>query len=368
MFLRYLFSKINQYFSKVFLGWILTVTLIFLFVISLAEFAEYSRRIIQASHISFGQIANLIILKLPKHTKTILPFVVFVASIITFVRLNRTGEITIVRNLGIALRQIIAGFSTVIITIFIVLLLIIDPISSILTQKQKELENRIFSSATVATISVFDNGIWLRENMNDRQSIINLKTINIHQKDFDNVTFQNFSDGGGVKERLVAKKASIRDGQWLLREVTVITLGKEVKTEEIYELRTYLTFQKILDSNLPPDFISFWQLPDYIELLKKSGLSTTRYSLYWHNMWGTLGVLFAMVYLAGSFSLRPIRRGGTTLLIMLAVFSGLIFYFMSNLVLALGLAEKMPIFIAVWCPTIIILLLSHTLILHLEEG
>lgn len=368
MFFRYLFSKINRYFSKVFLTWILIVNLIFLFVISLAEFAEYSRRIIQVSNISFTQIANLIILKLPKHTKIILPFVIFIAAIITFARLNRTGEITIVRNLGIALRQIIAGFSTVIITTFIILLLIIDPISSILTQKQNELENRLLSASNVTAISVFDNGIWLRENMGQRQSIINLQTINLKHKNFNNVTFQNFSDTEGLKERLVAKKAFIENDEWILKDVTILNLGKDVKFIETYRLKTYLTFQKILDSNLPPDFISFWQLPDYIYLLKKSGLSTTRYSLYWHKMWGVLGILFAMVYLAGAFSLRPVRRGGTTLLIIFAVFSGLIFYFMNNLVLALSLAEKMPIMIAVWCPTIIILLLSHTLILHLEEG
>ncbi len=295
MFLRYLFSKINLYFSKVFLLWILIVMGVALFVISLAEFAEYSRRLVGASAVSLGEVINLIILKIPKHIQIVLPFVIFIAATITFSKLNRTSEITIVRNLGIAIRQIIAGFSTVVVMAFLILIVIIDPISSILTQKQSEMESRAFSDSNV-TISIFDDGIWLRENTDNRQSIINLETIDVPHKLFRNVTFHNFSEPAGLQERLFAKQAKIKNGEWLLENVTIFSLGKGTRIVDSYELKTYLTFQKILDSNLPPDFLSFWQLPDYIRLLKKSGLSAVRYSLHWHSIWGSLGVFFAMIY------------------------------------------------------------------------
>lgn len=367
MFFRYLFSKINRYFSKVFLLWNLIVMAVAVFIISLVELAEYSRRLVKSEGVSFAGIINLIVLKIPQHIQIILPFVIFIAAIITFSRLNRTSEITVVRNLGVAIRQIIAGFSVVIITVFLILIIIINPISSTLTQKQNEMESRIFSSTSIA-MSVLNNGVWLRENMGERQSIINIHSLQLTDRLFNNVTFYNFSSTATMQERLFARQARIKDGEWHLEEVTIFNLGKGAHTVSSYQLKTYLTFQKILDSNLPPDFLSFWQLPDYIKLLEKSGLSAVRYSLRWHSIWGSLGVFFAMIYLAGAFSLRPVRRGGTAALVVLAVFSGLIFYFLSNVVLALGLAEKLPVLIAVWCPTIIILLLSHTLILHLEEG
>lgn len=341
--------------------------MVVLFIISLVELAEYSRRLVKSEGVSFGDIINLIVLKIPQHIQLVLPFVVFIAAIITFSRLNRSSEITIVRNLGIAIRQIIAGFSTVIVTTFFLLITIINPIASLSTQKHNEMESRIFSSINIA-MSVLDNGVWLRENMESRQSIINLRSIKLADKLFNNVTFYNFSDTATMQERLFAKKAKIENGEWRLEEVTIFTLGKGAHIVPSYQLKTYLTFQKILDSNLPPDFLSFWQLPGYIKLLQKSGLSAVKYLLTWHSIWGNLGVFFSMIYLAGAFSLRPIRRGGTATLVALAIFSGLIFYFLNNVVLALGLAEKLPVLIAVWCPTIIILLLSHTLILHLEEG
>lgn len=367
MFVRYLFSKINLYFSRVFLFWILIVTSVALFIVSLVELAEYSRRLIKDATVSFADIIQLVLLKYPQHIQIILPFVIFIAAIITFSKLNRTSEITIVRNLGIAIRQIIAGFSTVIVAIFILLIVVIDPISSIFIQKHEEMESRVFSSKNVM-ISVFENGIWLRENPDNRQSIINLKKIDLDNKVFFNVTFHNFSDRHGMQERIFARRAQILKGEWALENVTIFTLGKGAKFVDTFQLKTYLTFQKILESNLPPEFLTFWQLPNYIKLLQKSGLSATRYSLRWHSIWGSLGVFFAMIYLAGAFSLRPIRHGGTATLVALAVFSGLTFYFLNNVVLALGLAEKLPVFIAVWCPTIIIVLLSHTLILQLEEG
>lgn len=367
MFIRYLFSNINIYFSKVFLLWILVVTSVALFIISLVELAEYSRRLIKDATVSFLDVLKLVLLKYPQHIQVVLPFVIFIAAIITFSKLNRTSEMTIVRNLGVAIRQIIAGFSGVIVAVFLLLVLVIDPISCVSIQKHEEMESRVFSSRNVL-ISVFENGIWLRENPDDRQSIINLTKIDMTNKVFSDVTFHNFSDSNGMQERIFAKRAKISNGEWALEDVTIFTLGKGAKSIDTYQLKTYLTFQKILESNLPPEFLSFWQLPDYIKLLQKSGLSTTRYSLRWHSFWGALGVFFAMIYLAGAFSLRPVRQGGTGRLISFAVFFGLIFYFLNNVVLALGLAEKLPVFIAVWCPTIIIVLLSHILILQLEEG
>lgn len=367
MFVRYLFSGINRYFSKVFLFWIFVVTSVALFIVSLVELAEYSRRLIKTTNVSFSDVATLVVLKYPQHIQVILPFVIFIAAIITFSKLNRTSEITVVRNLGVAIRQIVAGFSVVIVGVFILLIGAINPISSILIQKHEEMESRVFSSKNVM-ISVFENGIWLRENTDNRESIINLKSIDLPNKTFSNVTFHNFSDSKGMQERIFATRGKILAGEWVLENVTIFTLGKGAQTVSKYVLKTPLTFQKILDSNLPPEFLSFWQLPDYIKLLHKSGLSATRYSLFWNSIWGSLGVFFAMIYLAGAFSLRPIRRGGTASLVAFAVFSGLVFYFLNNVVLALGLAEKLPVLIAVWCPTIIILLLSHTLIVQLEEG
>jgi len=140
MFIRYLFSSINRYFSKVFLFWIFIVTTVALFIVSLVEFAEYSRRLIKATNVSFSDVAALVVLKYPQHIQVILPFVIFIAAIITFSKLNRTSEITVVRNLGIAIRQIIAGFSLVIVSIFIILISAINPISSILIQKHEEME------------------------------------------------------------------------------------------------------------------------------------------------------------------------------------------------------------------------------------
>lgn len=367
MLFRYLFSRVNLYFSKVFLLWILIVMGVSLFIISLVEFAEYSRRLVGGTAVPMGEIVSLIILKLPQHIQLILPFIIFIAAIITFSRLNRTNEITIVRNLGMAIRQIIAGFSLIIVMTFLIFIVIIDPISSILTQKQNEMENRAFSERNV-TISIFDDGVWLRENTDTRQSIIKLETVDLPTKSFQRVTFYNFSDAIGLDERLYAKRATIEDEEWILEDVMIFSLGKGATKIDSYRLKTYLTFQKILDSNLPPEFLSFWQLPDYIRLLEKSGLSAVRYSLRWHSILGSLGVFFAMIYLAGSFSLRPVRRGGTAMLVALAILSGLVFYFLNNVVLALGLAEKLPVLLAVWCPAIIIMLLSNTLILHLEEG
>ena len=129
-----------------------------------------------------------------------------------------------------------------------------------------------------------------------------------------------------------------------------------------------LSFEKILNSDLDPKFISFWKLPDYIALLERSGLSTLSHRMYWHSLLAKIGFMISLVFLAAAFTQRPVRQGYTTFLIIMGLSTGLVLHFIGDIIYALGQAERLPVLVAAWPPTIIVMLLSITLILHLEEG
>ena len=61
-------------------------------------------------------------------------------------------------------------------------------------------------------------------------------------------------------------------------------------------------------------------------------------------------------------------RGGTGLLIATGVLTGFVFYFLSDVVLALGLSGKIPPALAAWTPAGICSLLGIGLLFHLEDG
>ena len=76
----------------------------------------------------------------------------------------------------------------------------------------------------------------------------------------------------------------------------------------------------------------------------------------------------AVVLLAATFSLRPIRRGGAAILIVSGTGTGFLLYFLSDVVFALGVSSKIPIVLAAWSPALVSTFIGIAILLHLEDG
>ena len=168
--------------------------------------------------------------------------------------------------------------------------------------------------------------------------------------------------------RIDAARAVLRTGVWEVFQAWESNPGTGARFAERLEIPTELTREKILDSFAPPETISFWNLPGFIELLENAGFSATRHKLQLHRLLATPFLLAAMTLLAVSFSLRPQRRGRVGLVIFGGVITGFLLYFLSNFVFALGLSGKIPVILSAWTPAGITLMLGIATLLHLEDG
>ena len=254
-----------------------------------------------------------------------------------------------------------------VLVIAILNVIVINPIVTLCSLKQQQLENRLFKSGDLQ-LKVVENGLLLRENFKGRHSIIQIKGINTKSQVFSGITMQNTNDENEFSARIDAKQARIDDGFWKLGSVSVYRANMEKQTLATLEIPTDLKFKQILNSNKDPKGLLFWQLPAYIDLLDRSGLSSISHRMYWHSLFSKGGMMIAMIFLGAAFCLRPIRRGYITFLSILAVTSGLVIHTVNDLIYAMGLSERLPILLAAWGPVFVVFLLSVTLILHQEEG
>lgn len=365
--LKYLLSGVNRYFSKIFLFSILASMAVLSFIVVLAEVAEYNRHGLGASKIKFNQVIELSLLKLPNFIQFQLPFVILIAAVITFWRLNRSSEIIVSRSFGVSLWQITSGLSLVVLVVGLLNLVFINPVSAIFNQKQRELENRINNSSQIS-LKLAENGLWIREVVPGRQSIIHVQKIDVTKRQFQGVTIQNVNDRDEFISRIDADSAQIVDGHWHLQSVAIYKPRSERVLLQDLNAPTELTFNHIITSKQTPQMLSFWRLPGYIQLLEKSGLNSLPFTMYWHSMISKIGLMIAMVFLSAAFCTRPIRQGYATLMVVFAIGSGLAVYFFNGIIYALGLSERLPILLANWALVLVICLLSATLILHQEEG
>ena len=183
------------------------------------------------------------------------------------------------------------------------------------------------------------------------------------------VTVLTFAKDTQLTGRIDAKSALAGPRQLADRERHAVDARRNNRrrSREI-DLPTNLTPSKIQEGFAAPETMSFWQLPGFIGLLERSGFSAQRHRLYFDALLARPFLFTAIVVIAAVFSLRMQRRGGVGWMIGAGVGCGFALYFLSDVVLALGLAAAIPVALAAWIPAGVSWLIGASLVFHLEDG
>lgn len=310
---------------------------------------------------------ELALFRLPQLTQEVLPFAILFTAMATFWRLTRTNELVVARAAGVSVWQLLSPAILVAVAVGVLTTTVLNPVSSVMLRRFEQLEAR-YSGGEGSTLSVSETGLWLRQASQQGQTVIHAKRV--RQSDmtlFDVIVFQ-MSEANEFSGRIDADRAGLTNGRWVLREALVSAPGKEEQRRDRVTVPTDLTPDKIYNSFAPPETISFWRLPEFIELLENAGFAVEPHRLQFHRLLAKPLLFAGMVLLAAIFSLRQHRRGGIAFTTVLGVFAGFSVFVLSNLVFAIGLAGTLPVIMAAWTPAVIILMLGVASLLHLEDG
>jgi len=382
-------AKISIYIIKHFL----IAVLVSLFVFSLLIFIIDIMELVRRSHnkeIPFSIIIKLAFLKYPLMGQKIMPFIILIGAIITYTKLTKSQELIVIRASGVSIWQFLLPSCFAAFVIGVLMFTIINPISCKMIAKYEIIEGKYFKGKN-SYLDISKYGIWLRQKnttyTRDNLPRKNGETI-IHASSAEgsedivlsNVTILVF-DGKSSKEykfsrRIDAAIANLlpdydNDGNigfWHLKNVLITSPNGISTKHDEYFLETDLTVNDIHDSFASPATISFWELPGFVETLKKSGFSAIPHKLYWHNLLTTPFLYSSMIFIAALFSMRPTRQGGAGMLVTGSIITGFVIYFFTNLISSLALSSSLPIIVSAWIPVAAFLLLGGGLLLHYEDG
>ena len=319
------------------------------------------------TEVSLPAAAFAAVLKLPQLSQEVMPFAVLFAAMATFWRMTRTHELVVARAAGISVWQLLLPVLAVAVAIGVLTTTLLNPISSVMLRHYDQLQAQ-YNGGQTSTLSVSKTGLWLRQADGRGQSVIH--ATRVRQSDmmlFDVIVFR-FTGPSDFESRIDAKRAKLEDGQWVLFEAWLTKPGQDGRFVERTTLKTDLTPDKIYRSFAPPETISFWRLPEFVDLLENAGFAAEPHRLQLHRLLAKPLLLSAMILLAATFSLRPHRRGGVVATIVAGVLTGFLIYVLSNIVFALGLSSKVPVVMAAWTPAVVSLMLGGASLLHLEDG
>jgi lipopolysaccharide export system permease protein len=342
----------------------------FLSVSFLFDLVETLRRASSKEDAIFSVVLSMSLFKLPHLIEQVVPFAVLFGAMLAFWRLTRSQELVVVRAVGVSVWQFIFPALFLAFLIGVAKITMLNPVASAMLFRYEELENKYLKGKT-SMLSVSETGFWLREAEPGGDTVVH--ALRVTSRDFGHfelhdVTFFRFGADDRFVSRVDADAAKLDTGYWDLRDAWRASPDRPPQFSKDVRLKTDLTFNEIQNSFSSPESISFWSLPHFIDVLQRAGFSAQRHRLYWNSLLADPLLLCAMVLIAACFSLRHQRRGGTLLLIALGVFTGFLFYFISDVVFALGLNATIPIFLAAWSPAGASLLLGSAVLFHLEDG
>jgi lipopolysaccharide export system permease protein len=312
-------------------------------------------------------VIQLSVLTLPKLAQELAPFVVLFATMISFFRLARTHELTIVRAAGVSVWQFLLPVVAVALMIGGLILAIVNPLGAVLYSKYEVLEAALLRGQS-SLLAVSPSGVWLRQAEGQTNSVVHAMRVAPDNMTLSDVIIFTFQGEDKFIGRIDAATAELKPGYWQLTNAWVTTSERATQFVNEYRVPTDMTRERIQDGFGAPETISFWDLPGFIRTLETAGFSATRHRLYWHRSIAGPLLLFAMVLIAATFSLRPPRRGGAVRLVIGGLATGFLLFFLTNLVAALGQTQSIPVALAAWAPTAVSTLLGVSFLLHLEDG
>jgi lipopolysaccharide export system permease protein len=363
-------TYVARRFAVALLGAFGAVTLLILLV-NLIELLRRAR-----GRVDVVDVATLAAFQTPQITMQVTPFVVLLASMICYAQFSRASELVVTRAAGVSAWAIVAPVAVSAVLVGGLTFAVLNPIAAATTQRFETLEAR-FLSGQDSRLAVSRDGLWLRQGLGEGQTVIHARASNATATDLRDVTLFQFAEQDEMSRRIDARRAELRPGHWLLsdveeRPVTIeraeIDGAGSVTRRATLAVPTELTSEQILASFAPPDSISFWSLPDFIETLEESGFSARRHRLHWHGQLALPMLFCAMALIGASFSMRHVRFGGLGFMAFGAVITGFGFYFVSDVSKALGASGAVPPMLGAWAPPMAATLFAVGLLLQTEDG
>lgn len=364
---------LSLYFGRQFAFAVLVMLFALALLVALFDFLELLRESATAPQASFSIVAEIELLRLPWSFMQILPFAVLLGGIYAFWRLARSSELVVARAAGISAWQFLAG--PVLLACLFGMLGTggLSPLSAMTYGRAETLDNA-YLKPHGGPLSLNGGDLWVRQAdnglMDKGVAVLHAKGVRLHDGllEADDVMILRLDPQNSLLARIQAAHATLDAGNWSLTKVSVLHPDAVPQLAASLDFPTDLTVSRVQESFASPDSLSFWALPGFIAVLKRSGFSAIQHELAFQALAALPLLCATMALVAAGFSMRPSRRGGAGTMLVSGVGCGFALFMVSEVANQFGTSGAIPVILAAWAPSVAGLFLALALLLHLEDG
>lgn len=362
-------SRLETYVLKACVTMFVSSLLVLGSIVCLTDYIGVSKAFASRTDLSGVDVLGLILQKSPTGILTALPFAFLFGSLFAFVNLNRRSELIAMRAAGVSAWRFVTPAAISAFLFGVLTIGALNPIASTLLDSYDRTAARLNADLPKAAP---DSAIYLRQGDGKSQTVIRADRQDPASGKLFNATFWVYDiDANDVPKfvrRIDAQEARLAPGQWRLKNAWEARPGETTTPYDFLSIPSNVTPQDAFRKYVSTQSVSLWQLPGLIYRNATSGAPTTLYSLKLHQLLATPLMFAAMSMLGAVFSLRLMRLGGMTRLVISGISLGFVIFFVNQLFGSMGKADLIPVVLAGWTPAVLAMLTAMTLLVYTEDG
>jgi len=333
------------------------ITLVFILNI-LKEIEFFSNK-----EVNFLYPIYLSLMSSPSITFEMFPFIFLIATQFFFLKLFDNDEINIFKYSGLKNIKIINILSFISFFIGIFTITVFYSLSSNLQHYYLQVKNQ-FSNDKLYLAVINKNGLWIKDIVENKTSIINSSKIN---NNFLTDTFiTTFDKDFKLIRSLKSNKIDIKNNTWLIYDATIFKNNISQK-KDLIKFKSNFNQKRIesLFSNLSS--LSLLKLIDLRQNYKSLNYSTVDVDMQIYKVATYPLLLVIMTILSSIIMLNTKKSSSKVLKIIIGLFFSVAIYYINNFFNVMGSTEKLPLMISVWTPITFLGLINFIMLVNINE-
>ena len=353
-YLKFLISLFNKCFFKVF-----SIFFIIILILNIFEQVEFFKD----ENLNLLYLVFLSFLNTPSIIFEILPFIFLLTAQLFFLQLIENNELEIFKYNGldnIKIIKILGIYSFILGLIFII---IFYNISSVLKNSFLLIKNSYTNDDKYLAV-ITENGLWIKDQINNNINIINANKVD--NEFLVDVSITQFNKDFKILRIIKSNKVDISSYEWIVIKPKILE-NDESSFQDQIKLMSNFDLKKInsLFSNLYSlSIIDLINLKKSYKSLNYSliDLNSHLYKIIIYPVYLSLITIFAAIIMLN------IGYGKNTFFtITYGIFLSVIIYYINYFFNILGTNERIPLFLSIILPLIILSIINFTSIIKLNE-
>ena len=352
-------KSINRYIINEYIKSLFVVIAVMLSIVLLINLLDEFNFFKSKKELKFIFFIIFTILKIPNVLINLFPFIVLFAGIVFYLKIYNHNEVISLRVMGYSNIQIILIPALTSFVIGYIIVFLIVPFSSSMLRYYEDLRSEY--NETKNLVFVNETGIWILDKNEKEKNIIRIEKIN---KDFSivsQITIYNYDASNNFIRRIDAVEGTIKDKNWLLNKVNIISVNKKNNKDNYfinYNYTSNININELKNVYKNTETTSLLDINKEILILEDKGYSTIDLRIRYQKLISFPIYLLAMSILSG---LMIINLGKTSNYLKYGsygVIISIIIYFLNDLSITIAKSGIISVDFSVWIPIFLIILIN----------